>query len=228
MTRNRSFAGIIAPTTPLGMTFYGLLIALFLGSGFTVIPPGHVGYGRLFGAVYWRDLQPGLQYLAPRPFVQMDKWPVKEVKFITNANPYELISGDLNLLALTINAQYRVKDPYIYHYQIQNPDQIIKDAIKDHLREFVSARNLDHLLSVHRATLEQHIRQLFAGTVERSRPVFESVDLIDVNLVSINPVAETMSAFREISSSQEDRERIIVNAQRFLTSLVPRAHGNAI
>ncbi len=228
VTRNRSFVGIIAPSTPLGKAFYGLLIALFLGSGFTVIPPGHMGYGRLFGAVYWRDLQPGLYYLAPRPFVQVDKWPVKEVKFITNANPYELISGDLNILALTINAQYRVKDAYTYHYQIQNPKLIIQDAIKDHLREFVSARNLDHLLSFHRATLEQHVRDLFAGTVEASRPVFESIELIDINLVSINPAAETMSAFREISSSQEDRERIIINAQRFLTSLVPRAHGNAI
>ena len=228
VTRNRSFVGIISPSTPLGKTFYGLLVALFLSSGFTVIPPGHVGYGRLFGAVHWRDLQPGLYYLAPRPFVQVDKWPVKEVKYITNSNPYELISGDLNLLALTINAQYRVKDPYIYHYQIQNPQQIIGDAIRDHLREFISARNLDHLLSVHRATLEQHVRELFAGVVEESRPVFESIELIDVNLVRINPVAETMSAFREVSSSKEDRERIIINAQRFLTALVPRAHGNAI
>ena len=228
VTHNRSFVGIISPSTPLGKTFYGLLIALFLSSGFTVIPPGHVGYGRLFGAVYWRDLQPGLYYLAPRPFVQVDKWPVKEVKYITNSNPYELISGDLNLLALTINAQYRVKDPYIYHYQIQNPQQIIGDAIRDHLREFISARNLDHLLSFHRATLEQHVRDLFAGAVEEPRPVFESIELIDVNLVRINPVAETMSAFREVSSSKEDRERIIINAQRFLTALVPRAHGNAI
>ena len=37
-----------------------------------------------------------------------------------------------------------------------------------------------------------------------------------------------MNAFREISSSQEDRERIIVDAQRFMVSLIPRAHGNAI
>ena len=48
--------------------------------------------------------------------------------------------------------------------------------------------------------------------------MFESIELIDVNLVSINPVAETMSAFREVSSSKEDRERIIINAQRFLTA----------
>jgi membrane protease subunit HflK len=40
-------------------------------------------------------------------------------------------------------------------------------------------------------------------------------------------VAETVSAFRDVSSAQEDRERIIVNAQRFLVSLIPQAHGNA-
>ena len=36
-----------------------------------------------------------------------------------------------------------------------------------------------------------------------------------------------MNAFREVSSSQDDRERIIVNAQRLTVSLIPRAHGNA-
>ena len=38
---------------------------------------------------------------------------------------------------------------------------------------------------------------------------------------------ETIGAFREVSSAQEDKERIIVNAQRLLVSLTPQAHGNA-
>ena len=56
---------------------------------------------------------------------------------------------------------------------------------------------------------------------------FGSVELVKVNLASIRPVKETISAFREVSSAQEDKERIIVNAQRLLVSLTPQAHGNA-
>ena len=51
--------------------------------------------------------------------------------------------------------------------------------------------------------------------------------MVKVNLSTISPVAETMGAFREVSSAQEDKERIIVNAQRLLVSLTPQAHGNA-
>ena len=57
--------------------------------------------------------------------------------------------------------------------------------------------------------------------------MLEAVDLVKVSLLEIKPVTETMNAFRNVSSAQEDRERIIVNAQKYLVSLAPQAHGNA-
>ena len=50
---------------------------------------------------------------------------------------------------------------------------------------------------------------------------------IKINLLEIQPVVDTMNAFREISSSQDDRERIIVNAQKYLVTLIHMAQGNA-
>ena len=54
-----------------------------------------------------------------------------------------------------------------------------------------------------------------------------SVDFVKANLLRIGPVVETVEAFRDVSSAQEDKERIIVSAQRFLVSLIPQAFGNA-
>ena len=214
-------------TSLLGIMVGILLVALFLGSGFMTVPPGTVGYGRLFGKVQWRDLQPGLHYLAPRPFVQVDGWPVREVKSIMAETTNEYVSGDLNLLSLIVNVQYRVKDPYAYRYRTENAERIIEDVVRDHVRAFVSARALEQLLDVHRVTLEEHVGDLFQTSYHERLPVLESVEMVKANLLTINPVAETMNAFREVSSAQEDRERIIVNAQRFLVSLTPQAHGNA-
>ena len=229
LTRNRSLGGTISPRTPMGMMLWGLLLVLFLGSGFTVVQPGHVGYGRLFGEVYWKDLQPGLHYLAPRPFVRVDKWPVKEVKAIMATTPYEFLSGDLNMLTLNVDVQYRVKDPYTYHYRTSNPEEIIEDTVREHIRTFVNARDLDGLLTAYRTDLERELTDIFTqDALEQSdQSVLNTVDLVKVNLLKISPAAEAIGAFREISSAQEDRERIIVNAQRFMVSLVPRAHGNA-
>ena len=227
LTRDRRLAGLISPVTPLGTTLWLLLIAAFLATGFTAVPPESVGYGRLFGAVVWRDLPPGLHYLAPRPLVSIDHWPVREIKSLTNPVPYEYLSGDLNLLSLSVNVQYRVRDPYVYHYRTRNPEQVIADNIRDELRSFVAAEDLNHLLNVRRKDLEAEIHGLFADSADAPIPVLDAVDLIKVSLVSIQPIAETMNAFREISSSQEDRERIIVDAQRFMVALIPQAHGNA-
>ena len=229
LTRDRSLRGTISPTTPLGMMLWGLLLVLFLGSGFTVVPPGHVGYGRLFGQVYWKDLQPGLHYLAPRPLARVDKWPVKEIKSIMAKTPYEYVSGDLNMLSVTVDVQYTVKDPYVYHYRTVNPEEIIEDAVREHLRTYINARDLDGLLTSYRKELEDELTDLFVvdGQMIGDQSMLGAVDLVKASLLEIIPAAEAISSFREISSAQEDRERIIVNAQRFLVSLVPRAHGNA-
>ena len=227
LTRNRSVRGIISLATPMGKMLWGLLLVLILASGFTTIPPNSVGYGRLLGEVYWRDVQPGLTYLAPWPFVKVDKWPVREVKSILCETPEEYVSGDLNLVSLTVNVQYRVKDPYNYHYRTGDPQKVIADVMRDHIRSFVSARDLEKLLNVHRETLEEHLTRSFDVDVHFLNPVLKTVEIVKINLLDVSPVAETMSAFRDVSSAQEDRERIIVNAQRFLVSLVPLAHGNA-
>ena len=183
-----------------------LLAALFLSTGLTVVGPSQVAYGRLFGKVVWRDLPPGLQYLGPWPFFKIDKWPVREVKSLVNDVHYEFLAGDLNLLAIKANIQYLVKDPYTYHYRTENPEQVIMDDLKDELRTFVSVHDLDHLLNIERAELEREVHELLESDRE-SDSALESIDLIKVNLLDIHPTEETMNAFREISSAQDDRER---------------------
>ena len=75
---------------------------------------------------------------------------------------------------------------------------------------------MDRLLNVDRAALESSVTDLF-GSKRPARPqaralAFESVELVKVNLSAISPVPEAMSAFREVSSSQEDKAHIITNA----------------
>ena len=227
MTRNRSFRGVLTPNTPMGLIVWVLAIGMFLATGFTTIPPDSVGYGRLAGRVVWKDLQPGLHYLAPRPLVRVDKWPVRQVRSIMGDAPHEYVAGDLNLLSVTVNAQYRVKDPYTYHYRTNNPQEIIERFVRDHVRAFIGARDLEQLLTAHRAALEHEIGALLLDPGEDGSPALESIDLVKVNLLNIVPTVETASAFRDVSSAQEDKERIVVNAQRFMAQLVPQAHGNA-
>ena len=228
-TRHAPVAGVIHPRTPAGATVWLALVAVFLLSGFTVVRPGEVGYGRLFGAVVWRDLPPGLHYLAPWPFARADRWPVREVKTITSGDTHEYLTGDVNLMSLSMNVQYRVSDPYVYHYRATNPERVIADNVRKELRKFAAGRELDDLLNVERAALQSHIEAVFEKHLAGGdSELLDAIELVKASLVSVQPIDAAMSAFREVSSSQDDRERIIVNAQRLVVSLVPRAHGNAV
>ena len=227
LTRGRALVGAVVPNTPAGATLLGTALIVFLGSGFIRVPPGSVGYGLLFGEVRWRDLPPGLHYLAPRPFMRVDHWPIREVKSIRSDDGHEFVSGDLNLMSFTVNVQYRVSDPYVYHYRTADPERVISAFISGHMRSFISARRLEPLLNVHRGPLEDHIRALFDEPVSGRDPVLNSIELVKANLLDVSPTAETASAFRGVSSAQEDRERVIVNAQRLLVALTPQAYGNA-
>ncbi len=148
------------------------------------------------------------------------------MKSLENSTPYEFLAGDLNLLEITGSIQHLVNDAYVYHYQTEDPQTVILNDLKDELRMFVSVRDLDHLLNVERANLERDVQDLFTGG-HRKDPALASAELIKINLLEIQPVVDTMNAFREISSSQDDRERIIVNAQKYLVTMIHMAHGNA-
>ena len=229
LTGNEPVRGLFRPRTPAGAGILAALAVAFMASGLVVVRHGEVGYGRLFGAVAWRDLPPGLHYLAPWPFAQADRWPVREVKSVTSGPANEYLTGDVNLMSMSLNVQYRVKDPYTYYYRVANPEQVIGDNVRKELRKFVAGRTLDTLLNVERAQLQSHIERVFKNLMAGGdSAMLDAIELVKVSLLSVNPVNDSMSAFREVSSSQDDRERIIVNAQRLTVSLIPRAHGNAV
>ena len=49
-----------------------LILAIYVATGFTAVPIGHLGYGKLFGEVRWPALTPGLHYAPPPPFGTID------------------------------------------------------------------------------------------------------------------------------------------------------------
>jgi len=211
-----------------------VLIAVLL-SGFAIVPPQSVGYSRVFGKVVRRDLPPGLYWLGPPPIVQVDKWPVREIKSFQAAIDNEFISGDLNVAVIGLDVQYRVDDPYLYHYQTNDAEAVLKGVVRDRLRQFIGARGLEDLFVTQRGAVEDYIAAAFPYGGHSEPPpadaeheeVLQAVDIVKVNLRFIRPAAETVAAFRDVSSAQEDRERVIVNAQSFMARLVPQAHGNA-
>ena len=71
-----------------------LAAIIYLGSGFTAVPPGYLGYGKLFGQVRWSALEPGLHYAPPWPIGEIDVLPHTIVQRIVVGISDPLVLGD--------------------------------------------------------------------------------------------------------------------------------------
>lgn len=228
LTRGRKFLEILIPNNPVGLATWLITATILFTSGFTIIPPGHVGYGIAFGKARWQNLEPGLHYLAPAPFVRVDKWPVQQIVSLNTDANHEYVSGDVNLLQTIMAVQYRIQDPYTYYYKSLDPQNAIRAYVESHIRTYISARPLEPLLNRERDGLEEYINSMLTESLHTpDNEVIQSIEFVKANLMVIKPASEAIEAFRRVSSAQEDKERVIVNAQRFMVALTPQAYGNA-
>ncbi len=228
-TKGHYVKGLFSFRTPAGRSLTAISLVMWLSSGLFVVPHNSVGYGLLFGKVVWNDLPPGLHYVPPWPLSRVDIWPVDEVKRITVgvSDRGEYISGDQNLLRIHTSLQYKVKFPYIYHYRLDNPQLIVGNAMRAAIREYSAVSSLEPILTHERPLLETHISETLSHYARSSALKNFGIEVISTNLNHIYPIEETMKAFHEVSSAQEDHERYIYDAQREFTRLIPRTWGNA-
>lgn len=62
-----------------------MLLLAYLATGLTSVPAGYLGYGKLFGAVRWAALDPGLHFAPP--------WPIGEIDVLPSTVTHRIIVG---------------------------------------------------------------------------------------------------------------------------------------
>jgi membrane protease subunit HflK len=221
-----------------------ILILIYLATGFKVVPIGGSGYVRVFGHVVWRDWQPGLYYIPPAPIAKMDIWfpsypqqvnvgiftPESQHTTEKNKRPLaEFLSGDENLLNLVISAQYIIKDPYKYYYQINNPESVITDYLDKSVLDAAATEPIMDLLTFKRGSFEKAIADNMQAFINNPKFGFGDlgIELVSVNVVDLHPPQESLYAFRDVMSAREDRESSNLTALATLIQTVLRSRGDA-
>ncbi|MGI9558291.1 MAG: SO_0444 family Cu/Zn efflux transporter [Thermodesulfobacteriota bacterium] len=165
----------------------------------------------------------------------------------------EFITGDGSLLRAALVVHYRVKDPFTFFYGVNKPEFLIADIVKSSLRDCVAYRHVNDVLTTEReslelcvkgsyATIDGILNPLSAGGDDTKRDtemvyprrrqddgVESSIgaEILSVNLVQAVPPDFVRMAYYDVSSANEDKERMIVDAQKSYIVLIPTAYGNA-
>jgi len=216
-----------------------VIIAIYLLTGIYTIGPSEVGLVKRFGR-FVATVDPGLHYHLPAPIESVVAVNVLEVRkeeigFRTVSPPpsprYQtvetealMLTGDGNIAHVEMVVQYRVKDAEQFAFNIINPKTIVKQAAEAVLREQVATRTLDQTLTEERDVIG-------ADTIIALQALLDTygtgIVVGNVQLQDVKPPREVVSAFDDVNSARQDKEKLINKAEEYAMDILPRARGQA-
>lgn len=223
----------------IGWIVIAVIIAIYLLTGIYTIGPSEVGLVKQFGR-YVATVDPGIHYHLPAPIQSVVAVNVLEVRkeeigFRTISPPpsprYQtvetealMLTGDGNIAHVEMIVQYRVKDAEQFAFNIINPKVIVKQAAEAVLREQVATRTLDETLTEERDVIG-------TDTVIALQSLLDvygaGIVVGNIQLQDAKPPREVISAFDDVNSARQDKEKLINKAEEYAMDILPRARGQA-
>ncbi len=230
---------------PGGVGSKGLLVFLLVGvllwllSGFYIVSTNQVGLNLIFGKLVGKTKE-GLNYNLPYPIGSVLKLAVTDFNAIDVGSalrvdtrtqvdmPEEslMLTGDENIADVKFRVIWKIDDqkPEDYAFNISNPPATVKAVAESAMREIVGRSQIQKLLTAERKVIEPQSQELMQRVLDGYRA---GVKIVQVQLLSVDPPASVISAFRDVTAAQQDRDRLKNEAEGYANKVVPEARGQA-
>ncbi len=218
-----------------------LAVIIFIFTGLYTINPEEVGVIQRFGK-YINITEPGLHFKIPFGVDKLTKVKVKHVykeefgfrtlqsgvqtKYSARSYDYEsiMLTGDLNIADVEWIAQYRIKDPVKYLFNIRNIVETIRDLTESVTRQIVGDRSGDEVIVLNRKEIADEIQILLQQKLDDYEA---GIEIYTINLQNVNPPERVKPAFNDVNSAKQEKERILNEAWQQYNKIIPEAKGKA-
>ncbi len=211
----------------------GILVVIWLASGFYIVDAGERGVVLRFGK-YVETTQPGLRWHLPYPIesaevVNVEQVRTVEVGYRNNVKSKVLseslmLTDDENIIDLQLSVQYVLKDPEDFLFMNRDPDQAAMQIAETAIREVVGKSKMDFVLYEGRAEIADRVTKLMQQIHDRYRT---GIQISKVNLQNAQPPEQVQAAFDDAVKAGQDRERLKNEGQAYANDVIPRASGVA-
>lgn len=221
----------------------GLAVAAYLASGVYVVQPDERGVVRWFGRAA-NAVPAGLHYALPWPFCAVDTPKTTGVRrlyvglepadraaiaggdIVAQARTLEsdMLTGDVNILKVTLAVQYQVADPVAYLFAADDPEQLATSVVRGVLIELLSGTPVDDALTQGKAWLELEVRTRAQAILDRYGC---GMQLVATNIESIAPPYLVMRAFQRVVEAKKNAETVRDEAHGYANRVIPQAYGEA-
>ncbi|MFX1682760.1 FtsH protease activity modulator HflK [Mitsuaria sp. CC2] len=227
--------------TPPDMRGAGIGVALVIGvvllgwlaSGVFIVQEGQRGVITSFGK-YSRTVDAGIQYRLPYPFQAHEVVSFTQLQTVeigrnsvgqaTGLRDSSMLTQDENIIDVRFTVQYRLKDARDYLFENFNTDEAVSQASESAVREIVGRSNTDAVLYEQRDAIANDLVKSIQTQLDRLKT---GIEVVNVNLSSVQPPEQVQAAFDDAFRATADRERLKNEGEAYANDVIPRAQGQA-
>ena len=222
-----------------------LTVLAWLLSGFYTVGPNEIGLNLIFGKYQGKTLA-GLNYNLPNPIGSVIKLAVTdrnaiEIGFRDEAAsgrrqnapqapdaPEEslMLTGDENIADVKFRVIWQIDPvhPEDFAFNIFEPAITVKAVAESAMREIVGQAQIQKILTADRKLIEPASQLLMQKILDSYH---SGVQVVQVLLLSVDPPAQVITAFRDVTAAQQDLQRLGNEADAYANRVVPEARGAA-
>ncbi|WP_343183043.1 FtsH protease activity modulator HflK [Buchnera aphidicola (Neophyllaphis podocarpi)] len=209
--------------TKFKKTFYFILIICIISwilSGFYTIKETDRGVVTSFGK-FSNIVMPGLNW-KPTFINNVKTVNVETVRELSASGI--MLTSDENVVKVEMNVQYKITNPKFYLFNVNNPDESLRQATDSALRGVIGKSSMDRVLTEGRTIVRGDTQNEIEKTI---KPYKMGITLLDVNFQTARPPEEVKDSFDDAIAARENREQYIREAEAYSNEVQPRANGQA-
>lgn len=234
-----SWAQRAATARNLGILLLAAVLLDWSFSGIRVIREDEQGVVLRFGAV--RCVVPaGILFTLPWPIERTIAVKTTEVRTMPvgyrmvdavrgippSPKEVEWISGDTNIINLTLTLKYSVGDPVKYLFRVGpvDADFLVRRCAEACLTRLIATMPVDELLTSGQIRVQEETRLL---TQKMLDGLGSGVRLVTVNIGMVEPPSRVIEAFNDVSTAKHEKAKMLNQADGYSKDLIPRARAMA-
>lgn len=208
-----------------------VLVGVWLLMSFYTVRPEEQSVELTFGECRGDCIgQPGLNF-APWPIVTHEIIPVTRENTeeigsgtIRGTSAGLMLTGDENIVDITFQVVWNVRDPTEFLFNLSNPTSTIQAVAESAMREVVSRSQLSPILSRDRGVISQEVKDLIQQTLDEYG---SGVNIVRVNFDRADPPQQVIDSFREVQAARQERSTLQNQADAYANKTLAGARGNS-
>ena len=202
--------------------YLGLVVLFgYIATGIYQVDQQERGVKFTLGKVHDIPIQPGLAFYFP---LIQNVEVVNTTKLNTNHHESLMLTEDENIVDVSLDVQWLVRDPIRHVVAIRDPENSLVQATESALRHVVGSSTLDSVVTEGRAQMGAAVQMRLQDRLDR----YETGIMVSkVNIDRSGPPPQVKDAFDDVQRAKEDESRYINEARAYAEQILPEARGNA-